>query len=165
VEDEWDDAVEASAHEGVWLCEDTGTEVADAPTAAPRLLTTGPAFTALLTLLSGPPNVPKSMSLYRWCAFFFCVLGCSCAASKIGIPSITSEASAINFAEFLDFMVCSYSGFWCSVLVLNSNYFGGLAPKSRPPLNRARMRAAISLGVRPTSIAFTGFWFSAAELF
>ena len=37
--------------------------VADEPTAAPRLLMAGPPFTAGLTKLAGPPNVPMSNSL------------------------------------------------------------------------------------------------------
>src|ERR1700751_5215431 len=69
-----------------------GTDVAADPTPAPPRLMYGPPFPAGLTKLVGPPKVPISSNLYRWCPSCCPPAPCSCATSAIGTVSTTQYA-------------------------------------------------------------------------
>src|SRR5271165_3938269 len=61
------------------------------------------------TKLVGPPNVPRSMSLYWWCFDLCSCDGLSCAAIQTGIASTPKRDTTVVHIHVRDFMFFSSS--------------------------------------------------------
>src|SRR6266404_7570788 len=76
----------------------SGIAVSAPPTTLPPLLITPGSKNS--TMLSGPPNVPRSTNLYRACCPAPLVVACSCADAPIGTASAATNANAMRHICF-----------------------------------------------------------------